>query len=249
MENAAGTPTAAGGNGGQSLGYGPPPPSTPTMTVPNGVEAALLKLKEKATGESVHREFNRQLQLQPNYNNTEAQTFWEGNIYNMGGIRVFGVMKDGSPYVQCLWGVGKYTDEDTAGDVGEGVLGRQSQRALSTALEECNRAVQGHEQRCRSGPIRMLVIMRKVTRRQRRSRHGLPHHHHHREEHGLCKHLFRRLHLHPIRAHHQALEQGTSWHTVIQLYDNNLRTITRCMEDYLDYNCCASIARSRLRIC
>ena len=120
--NAAGTPTA-GGNGGQSLGYGPPPPSTPTMTVPNGVEAAVLKLKEKATGESVHREFNRQLQLQPNYNNTEAQTFWEGNIYNMGGIRVFGVMKEGSPYVQCLWGVGKYTDEDTAGDVGEGVLG------------------------------------------------------------------------------------------------------------------------------
>ena len=41
----------------------------------------------------------------------------------MGGIRVFGVMKDGSPYVQCLWGVGKYTDEDTAGDVGEGELG------------------------------------------------------------------------------------------------------------------------------
>ena len=82
--NAAGTPTA-GGNGGQSLGYGPPPPSTPTMTVPNGVEAAVLKLKDKATGESVHREFNRQSQLQPNYNNTEAQTFWEGNIYNMGG--------------------------------------------------------------------------------------------------------------------------------------------------------------------
>ena len=101
--NAAGTPTA-GGNGGQSLGYGPPPPSTPTMTVPNGVEAAVLKLKEKATGESVHREFNRQLQLQPSYNNNDAQTFWEGNIYNMGGIRVFGVMKDGSPYVQCLCG-------------------------------------------------------------------------------------------------------------------------------------------------
>ena len=120
--NAAGTPTA-GGNGGQSLGYGPPSPSTPTMTVTNGVEAALLKLKEKATEESVQREFNRQLQLQQNYNNTEAQTFWEGNIYNLGGIRVFGVMKEGSPYVQCLWGVGKYTDEDIAGDVGEGVLG------------------------------------------------------------------------------------------------------------------------------
>ena len=101
----AGTPMpTAGGNGGQSLGYGPPPPSTPTMTVPNGVEAAVLKLKEKATGESVHREFNRQLQLQPSYNNNDAQTFWEGNIYNMGGIRVFGVMKDGSPYVQCLCG-------------------------------------------------------------------------------------------------------------------------------------------------
>ena len=110
--NAAGTPPA-GGNGGQALGYGPPPPpSTPTMTVPNGVEAALLKLKEKATDESVHRELNRQLQLQPNYNNNEAQAFWEGNIYNMGGIRVFGVMKEGSPYVQSLWGVGKYTDED-----------------------------------------------------------------------------------------------------------------------------------------
>ena len=160
----------------------------------------------------------------------------------MGGIRVFGVMKDGSPYVQCLWGVGKYTDEDTAGDVGEGVLGRQSQRALSTALEECNRAVH----RCRSGQTRMSATMRRVTRRLRRSRHGLRHLHHHREEHGRGKHRFRRLH--PTRTHRRALEQGTSWHTVIQPYGNNLLNITRCMGDYLDYNYCVSTARSRLRI-
>lgn len=112
-----------GSGGGNGDGYGPNIISTPQSSLHNGIETALQKTIAKATSQSVAREFARQQNLLQNgYSNSEAQVFYDDSCNNMTTLRVFASMKPGSPLIQVLWGLGKFTDDDAEGDVGGEVL-------------------------------------------------------------------------------------------------------------------------------